>query len=318
MRLKHWIRIAPLLLLALLLALQVVIVDAQSGDAAGEYFDATGHFVGDPFLSFYNEHGGVLVFGYPITERFFDYRLGREVQYFERARLELWPEHEGPYRVQLGLLADELGLGLPAAAPVRDPNCSYFIQTGHSACLAFADFFEQRGGVDVFGYTTSEYRVVDGRLVQSFQRAVLEWHPELPRGSRVQIANLGARNFDQLGYNPALTEPFLSANIDASVTTLTVAASPRLPVVGQDEEETVFVVIRDQLGEPVAGAVSQVLVDFPSEVQTFTLAPSNAAGVAKVRFSVTEAVPGSTVSIEVLVHHLGLRATTRTSFIPWW
>ncbi len=139
----------------LLLLLHVALVQAQSGEAEGEFFDASGHFVGEPFISFYNENGGLVVFGYPITERFFDHRLGREVQYFEQVRLELWPENAPPYHVQLGLLGDELESGFPTVDPTRDPNCRYFIATGHSACLAFLDFFNDRGGVDIFGYPSS-------------------------------------------------------------------------------------------------------------------------------------------------------------------
>jgi hypothetical protein len=65
------------------------------------------------FLDYWNKHGGLAQFGYPLTEEFFepistDNKLYR-VQYFERARLEHHPENAGtPHEVLLGLLGREL------------------------------------------------------------------------------------------------------------------------------------------------------------------------------------------------------------------
>ncbi len=73
----------------------------------GRYFPETGHNVlGGAFLDYWEINGGLPVFGYPLTEEFWQ-RLedGRtyKVQYFERARLEYHPEYGGsPYEVQLG------------------------------------------------------------------------------------------------------------------------------------------------------------------------------------------------------------------------
>ena len=134
----------------------------------------------------------------------------------------------------------------------------------------------------------------------------------------MQLAPLGIRNFEALGYNPSLTEPFLNAGFDLALTDFKISASPRLPIVRQGEEETVFVIIRDQLGVPIEGAVSQEVVDFPAEVRSFTLQPSDANGVARVSFEVPITPLGNTISIEVLVHHRGMTRSTRTSFIPWW
>ena len=70
------------------------------------YFAATGHNVGPRFGAYWREHGGLGQFGYPLTELFAEtLEDGKtyQVQYFERARLELHPEHTGtPYEVQPG------------------------------------------------------------------------------------------------------------------------------------------------------------------------------------------------------------------------
>lgn len=81
-------------------------VQAQS-DAACEYFPQTQHRLCNGFRSFWNAHGGVRIFGYPISEELTE--EGRVVQYFERARFEWWPELAGtPYEIQISLLGRTL------------------------------------------------------------------------------------------------------------------------------------------------------------------------------------------------------------------
>ena len=83
-----------------------------------QHFPETGHSVGGAFLTFWQQHGGLATFGYPITEAFEE--DGRTVQYFERQRFELHPEHAAPYNVLLGLLGVEaLSGGAHPAGPAR-------------------------------------------------------------------------------------------------------------------------------------------------------------------------------------------------------
>ena len=77
-----------------------------------QYFPETGHTVRGEFLDYFNQHGGLRIFGYPITEQFT--LNGRTVQYFQRARLDLYPENQASQRVRLGLLGEELGKKTPA------------------------------------------------------------------------------------------------------------------------------------------------------------------------------------------------------------
>src|SRR5512142_2108622 len=71
------------------------------------YFPATGHYVRGDFLAFFDANGGLGTFGQPRAEAFDE--NGRTVQYFQRARLEWWPENAPGTQVQLGLLGAELG-----------------------------------------------------------------------------------------------------------------------------------------------------------------------------------------------------------------
>lgn len=68
-----------------------------------KYFVETGHTVTFSFLKFFLENGGLDVFGYPITEWIIEPN-GRIVQYFQRGKLEWYPENPPGQRVQLGML----------------------------------------------------------------------------------------------------------------------------------------------------------------------------------------------------------------------
>ena len=77
------------------------------------YFPATGHTLGGAFARYWGQHGGLAIYGYPISEAFTeinpDNNQPYQVQYFERARFEAHPELVGsPYEVLLGLLGNEL------------------------------------------------------------------------------------------------------------------------------------------------------------------------------------------------------------------
>ena len=168
--------------------------------ADNRYFPLTGHNVTGALLEFFERNGGLEVFGYPRTDAFEE--NGRLVQYFQRHRLEWWPENPPPWQVQLALLGDiVLGPADPPAPPAG-PGQLYYAETGHSVGSPFREFFLSRGGPAIFGYPTSE-AYQDGPFhVQRFQRARLEWHPENPPAHRVQAGLLGDIYIFQLGLVP--------------------------------------------------------------------------------------------------------------------
>lgn len=173
------------------------------------FFPETGHTVLGAFLDFWEKRGGLDVFGYPISEEFSV--GGRTVQYFQRARFEWHPENPDPYKVQLGLLGSEL-YG-PADPPVPNwvtpwnPRARYFPETGHVVTEAFLDFFNRRGGLDIFGYPLTEATIEGGRTVQWFQRAKMEWHPENRDPYKVQLALLGTQRYQGPPSEQARWEP---------------------------------------------------------------------------------------------------------------
>lgn len=180
------------------------------------YFRESGHYVAGGFRAFFEARGGLDVFGFPITEE--QDRGGRTVQYFQRARMEWWPELPPAQRVQLGLLGDLLsaetrhGPASSAFAPVPrpEPEVHYFPETGHTLRGVFRSFFESRGGLDLFGYPIAEEYVdpTTDRTVQWFQRARMEWWPEHPTHYHVQLSLLGDWHLARL---PAVEAAVLQA-----------------------------------------------------------------------------------------------------------
>ncbi|MCC6626912.1 MAG: class F sortase [Chloroflexi bacterium] len=103
------------------------------------------------------------------------------------------------------LLAVAVTLAVPAAQPVAAAETQCFPETGHCAQGAFFDFWRTHGQVPVLGFPVGP-AVVDetGRLVQYYERAILEWHPaELPP-YQVQLALLGDQ---RLGNRPQRYTP---------------------------------------------------------------------------------------------------------------
>lgn len=77
------------------------------------YFPETGHNMGAEFARYWRDRGGLMSFGFPISEtmRELNPEDGKTyvVQYFERARFEFHPEYAGTKdEVLLGLLGNEM------------------------------------------------------------------------------------------------------------------------------------------------------------------------------------------------------------------
>ncbi len=164
------------------------------------YFAETGHNVGGNFLSFYEASGGPEMFGLPLTEVLEEQRT--QVQYFERARLEIRPQQPGVVRVSpLGSWLSE-GRAQEAAfvrhEAANPATSTFFPATGHNVSYAFRTFWEERGGHTLFGYPISEalmeYHEEDRAwyTVQYFERVRLEYRLEHPGGKQqVRLGNLG-------------------------------------------------------------------------------------------------------------------------------
>ncbi|MDW7981202.1 MAG: L,D-transpeptidase family protein [Thermomicrobium sp.] len=158
------------------------------------YFPQTGHHLGGDFLWAWLANGGLMTFGFPITEPFT--QDGMVVQYFERARFEYHPQNHGTrYVVLASLLGRWITEGRQFEAAFRpvqldpsigndDPQRRYFPETGHTLAYGFKAYWEANGGLYTFGYPISEefteWNPDTGQYytVQYFERARFEYHPE--------------------------------------------------------------------------------------------------------------------------------------------
>ena len=160
------------------------------------FFPETGHNVDGDFLTHFWSHGAATTLGFPLTEAYWTPGedpdgAGVEVQYFQRARLELDLATGALSYSPLGALLDKQQPPVPPAPDVR-----YFPQTGHNVGRSFLVHFEDAGGVAALGLPLSEEVEENGRPVQWFERARLEWWPERPAEHRVQLGLIGELHLD--------------------------------------------------------------------------------------------------------------------------
>jgi hypothetical protein len=152
------------------------------------------------FVPFYLEHDGLRLFGRSISPLLTV--NGRQIQWFERTRLEHWPEYAGTaYETQSGLVGVEYtdGRDFPKQTFFTSrPGLWFFPETSHGVRGKFLDYWIAHGGLDIFGYPISD-EVIEilpetGRYhtVQYFQRGRLELHPEhAGTADEVQLGLLG-------------------------------------------------------------------------------------------------------------------------------
>ena len=194
-------------------AVHVVHPLVSRADAAEDpglhYFAETGHNVPTAFHAFWEAHGGLNRFGFPLTEPF-DERSETDsqiylTQYFERARFEYHPELEAQgEEVKLGLLGAETTATRVKELPFQpiEPFESsavlwYFAETGHSTSYRFLETWIAGGGVETYGYPISEKfeeaSQTDGsiHLVQYFERVRFEYHPDDAWDKQIKLGHLG-------------------------------------------------------------------------------------------------------------------------------
>ncbi len=178
------------------------------------FFPETQHTLRGEFRRFWEQNGGLPVFGFPISEEFVETTAegSFSVQYFERNRFEYHPEKPAPYNVLLGRLSDvqlqrqgrnwfTFGKGQPT------PGCQFFAETGHSVCEPFLSYWKKNGLRDaqltgdgrslaLFGLPLSEPMPEvnssgENVLTQWFERARFEYHPGKPAQFQVLLGLLG-------------------------------------------------------------------------------------------------------------------------------
>jgi hypothetical protein len=197
--------------LVVLLSLSSIPAQAQTTERC---FVETGFCISGRIRRYWEQHGGLEIFGYPIT----NVRIQTNgdtwtgpTQWFERDRLE---DHANE---QLGVLAGRLGAELlvrkgipwtfnPNTAPPR-ADCRRFVETGYRICGSYLRYWEQHGGLERFGYPISNEQILDAtvrtfRSEQYFERRRMELrgseavgHPAVLLGLLGNELGTGAANW---------------------------------------------------------------------------------------------------------------------------
>ena len=317
-----WI-VAVLSLLGFVLPLPLMARQPPSDtppDPGRRYFEATQFWVSGEFLSYFDDHGGLETFGYPISAPFND--RGVLTQYFQNARMEWHPDNPEAYRVQLGLLGDELGF---QQAPVERPSVNvgrtYFPETGHTVNHMFLRFFRSRGGVDLFGYPISEMFVENQRVVQYFQRMKVIWTPQT---GRVTVGNLGDlyvnAHRSSLPLNALESLPYRYT--DRGVMDLRVAVGLSRSVARSQKSQTVTVVVLDERSdELLSDAQVKLSLDLESGEPLSHLTRivgTDARGRARVVIPLDGIDPGTWVVLNVEATYGVASTSHKQLFLVWW
>lgn len=122
------------------------------------FFPKSGHTIGGAFRTYWEQYGGLMQFGYPISEEFQERSdlTGKtyKVQYFERAVFEWHPENQVPYEVlltQLGTLRyREKYNGGKSPAPQMVASTVVGNVVGIGRQLYWLD--SRSGGSSIYGY----------------------------------------------------------------------------------------------------------------------------------------------------------------------
>jgi hypothetical protein len=286
-----------------------------------QYFPDTGHTVSGDFLKAYlSVKDPLQLYGLPITDAFLDGSSGRTIQYFQRARFELYSDQPPELRIRrtpLGQLMYNPGPVVPV--PENFPACRFYIETGKQVCYAFLDFFSANGGVAQFGYPISNFELHDERIVQYFQNARLEWHPEYPAGQKVTVTDLGKRYFDAHGEDPnrLMASPPDNA-LFQTVLSLQTRAYVRNAVTSSQGNQTVYVLVQDQNHLPVSDATVDMSVFYPDgTVQQYNLPATDARGFTQITFPYSSKALGNS-DVQVSASYGDLQQQTETSFRIWW
>jgi hypothetical protein len=151
----------------------------------------------------------------PLREELVD-GIPRQVQWFERNRIEIHPERPAPYTISMGRVGverlEQQGRSwwtFPKEPGQPGQPCRTFPDTGHTICGDILATWQGNGleldgqtGVNeaeslaLFGMPISPPQVEmlpsgESRTVQWFERARLEVHPEMSPPFNVQIGLLG-------------------------------------------------------------------------------------------------------------------------------
>lgn len=178
----------------------------------------TGYCIGGRFGEYWEQNGGLAVFGYPITDEHWETNTENGVtywtQWFQRNRFELHTGISRPYDVQLGRLGAarlvQQGRDWNTFPKVSSSTLHYYGTTGHAIDPQFWSYWSSHGlefdggagksepeSIALFGLPISELNSEQNLELcqlfptQWFERARFEYHSENAQPYDVELGLLG-------------------------------------------------------------------------------------------------------------------------------
>lgn len=258
------------------------------------YFPETARLLSDPFLTYFDQHGGLKTFGYPLTD---PYPLtdGTTVQTFQRAQMEITVRG-----VELSPLSRMLKIG----GEQPDANIA----------PELASVYQSLGGEAFFGIPFGEAHLENGVLVQDFERARLIGDSN---GS-VRLADLGSMALAAFPPPPEGQAAIGLRGTPAPPPSVRASVSVAQPAVGQTGKQTIYLLVEDDRGEPISGARSLAVLRYGLATAEVEMPYTDASGVASASFLAPEAPPGSRVIVQMNVLAGEIFLKVETTYFQWW
>jgi hypothetical protein len=82
-------------------------------------------------------------------------------------------------------------------------------------------------------------------------------------------------------------------------------------------QQTVYIIVQNQISKAVAGANGKALVKLSDGINQEYSFATNGLGIAQITFNFSNQKSGELVPIEITVTYQGITGTTKTSFRIW-
>jgi hypothetical protein len=294
---------------------------SENPDTKEEYVNRTGHMVTGKFYERYHQvENPLLLYGFPITDQFYNPEDEKVVQYFSRARFEQGNDGE----VTLTHIGSELLKKMDLRGAAQNENrasyaCKEFPPTDFQVCLNFLEFFEKYGGVAQFGNPVSNQINTGTVWVQYFENAVMEFHHDGPSGTGgIRLADIGETYFNLKGEPLHYKLPTMKEFILDDVLSLEVNAFIHRDPAAAEYQPTVYAIVRDQRQIPLENASLEIIVQYADgKEESVLMPPTNEHGFSKTRVPVTEDQPGI-VELKVKATYNNLEGGTKAAFRIWY
>ena len=306
--------VITILTIMVMIALPVSAEDGLS--LPREFFSDSGHWVIGAFLEYFQANGGLAVFGYPLTEHY--YHNGVSIQYFQNVRMEWHIGDDGSYSVQLGHLGEELNYATPGVPPPTrlGPRKLYFPETGHMVSYAFLDFYNEHGGVDLFGLPITEMYYEGDTIVQYFQNMKLVWDPAL---SKIHVDELGTVYMTV--FNNVIPDNFekrVDTDVDLPAALDVVVELGDLTISSQKPQAISVLVLDEGSNDPIAGVEVRVKLyraggeDIEGDVLS---AISDENGRANIEVLLSGIKPSSWITVRAEASYQGVAGIGENFFL---